>query len=82
MEWINQVDRSSRSISAEVESIDRVDSSRVDRLIFDGANMKSSQSIISTRSRLLAVVQILLSTVNSDHHSNCCYAIVTNTDFD
>jgi len=33
--------------------------------------VKSSQSIISTRSRLLAVVQILLSTANSDHRSNC-----------
>jgi len=27
-------------------------------------------------------VQILLSTVNSDHRSNCRYAVVTNTDFD
>jgi len=43
--------------------------------------VKSSQSIISTGSRLLAVVQILLSTVNSHHLSNCCYAVVTNTDF-
>jgi len=46
----------------------------------DRANVKSSQSIMSTRSRLLAVVQILLNTVSNDHHSNCRYAVVTNAD--
>jgi len=45
------VERSSRLISAEVESIERLES-------IDRANVKSSQSIISTWSRLLAVVQI------------------------
>ena len=75
------IDRSSRSISADVKSIDRVDSSRVDR-----SNRPSERKVESVdnndSSWLLAVVQILLSTVNSDHRCNCHYAVVTNTDFD
>ena len=73
--WVDLVDKR----RSRVDRQSRLKSS-IDRI--DRANVKTSQSIISTWRGLLAVLQILLSTVNSDHRSNGRYVVVTNTDFD